>query len=775
MPGTYLLRNEAGQARCNVPAEGRLQCLADGAATTEGALTWVRSALTPKYYSPLPAGLRSFRITLPNGSQALLKPLSTTVMGMTSQLFGNKQLILKVVADSHLARREACILRAMRGPSVPTLYCANTNMLLMENVGAPLTMSNLPDDYREQALALLRDMRSRNVQHNDLTKIFGGLKSLFGVEVQDHPCHPCLLTCGVFIHTLPPALLAQMLITPSKKMVLVDFNTGSIGERGVACEPGVRSTVPEADSMFEPSVDADVMQVLDAMYMSRRTLASYKGLRNARLGVCDAGAVERFGHGTSRRSTTPITKEVGRCDGPQSERTASGEFLFTRSVTNSTSPARAGDNQHGDGLPSFYNPMPWREDLEACVEQCARCPGCAHVSVSSRAHACLWFSSAVTCAPGASALEVQTNMQTYLRAPPAKLDHYVTVDVDRTTSPADATVCSDARTREFTNVTFRAATNWDGCGVGFRANICNVAAHGVSQDATSCCRPIFAKVSVQSPETAIGELHVREILASYLDRVLGTRLVLQVRGRLIHLTDLHAHASGDKQDTWKIRKGTECARLTNGSGDGTACQDCFGAAVVEWDPSVREASVRELQRASNWLAYAAFTYLAGCAKSDSSFFTQPGPDGRLALAMDNDRCFLPSDAEWTKFQSSVLKNHTWFGSFVLSQEAVGAMLSSPAGAALLARLGCLGPASIVKELVQLVDGDELASEIKAYLQGRWAYIGSRPAAATSTTRTHGHGHSQILHELHQRLATLSALLSNYYSKSGSVPPGCNDW
>ena len=52
----------------------------------------------------------------------------------------------------------------MRGPSVPILYCANTNMMLMENVGAPLTMSNLPDDYREQALALLRDMRSRNVQ-----------------------------------------------------------------------------------------------------------------------------------------------------------------------------------------------------------------------------------------------------------------------------------------------------------------------------------------------------------------------------------------------------------------------------------------------------------------------------------------------------------------------------------------------------------------------------------------------------------------------------------
>ena len=349
------------------------------------------------------------------------------------------------------------------------------------------------------------------------------------------------------------------------------------------------------------------------------------------------------------------------------------------------------------------------------------------------------------------------------------------VEVDRNTSAADATVCSDASTREFINVTFRAARMHQyGCGVGFRANICSSAAHGVSQDATSCCRPIFAKVSVQSSETAIGELHVREILASYLDRVLGTRLVLQVRGRLIHLTDMHAHASGDKQDTWRIRKGTECARLINGSGDGTACEDCFGAALVEWDPSVRKASVQELQRASNWLAYAAFVYLAGCAKSPSSFFTHHRPDGRLALAMDNDRCFLPSDAEWTKNQFSGLKNHTWFGSFVLSQEAVGAMLSSPAGAALLARLGCLGPDSVVKEFVQLVDGDELASEMQAYLQGRWAYAGPRPAAARSTALTHVHRHSQIFHELHERLTTLSALLSKYYSKSRGLPPsGCS--
>ena len=59
------------------------------AATTEEALTVVRSALSPKYYSTLP-GLRGFGITLPNGSQALLKPLSRTDMGMTSQLFGNE-------------------------------------------------------------------------------------------------------------------------------------------------------------------------------------------------------------------------------------------------------------------------------------------------------------------------------------------------------------------------------------------------------------------------------------------------------------------------------------------------------------------------------------------------------------------------------------------------------------------------------------------------------------------------------------------------------------
>ena len=227
-------------------------------------------------------------------------------------------------------------------------------------------------------------------------------------------------------------------------MRLVDFNVATVNG-SYACESGISTAAvsKEAAEFFEESDDADVVRLLDAIYMVRRVLASYRanGIREPKIGVCDADAVRRFDRGTSRESTVPIERAQGRCWTGSPAPTdpfeiAGGEFMLQSSARYRAANNRSGEFvRRGDGLPSTANSLPSLDDVKDCVQQCEQCPRCASISVSTASHACLWFSAQVACV-NSSELELQTAMQRYVQQPTTKLDHYVSVQVDRRPKPA---------------------------------------------------------------------------------------------------------------------------------------------------------------------------------------------------------------------------------------------------------------------------------------------------------------------------------------------------
>ena len=115
---------------------------------------------------------KAVHILLPDGRREELRRAPWSVSGMTSKRFANARLVLKVTDDVHMARREACVLRVLRGAAVPSLLCSMGHVLLMENVGEPVTAANLPLDYREQTSAILSSLRRNHVEHRDIWKGF---------------------------------------------------------------------------------------------------------------------------------------------------------------------------------------------------------------------------------------------------------------------------------------------------------------------------------------------------------------------------------------------------------------------------------------------------------------------------------------------------------------------------------------------------------------------------------------------------------------------------
>ena len=302
------------------------------------------------------------------------------------------------------------------------------------------------------------------------------------------------------------------------------------------------------------------------------------------------------------------------------------------------------------------------------------------------------------------------------------------------------------------------ASKSSACGISFRADLC--------KSAGGHCRHVFVKTSVAWPEHAEGEMHVREVLVAKLDQILGTDLVPRTEGRLVRLANL-----SDATTSEQIRAATMCARpaATDGSGGAgaaAACDDCIGASVMDWDPSAQPASLEEMKLTPNWLVFAAFLYLAGCAKSGSSFFKRQGAEAGMpspiwgALAIDNDRCFLSSTAEWDSRMKKALMSATSFERVVFDRDAVRSMASYPTGAALLSRLERLGPAEIVLQLVQRAESDGLASELKAYLKA--SFVGPTLAARRGSSRCGTHRLAgvcgNILQEFHDRLTKFYAFV-----------------
>ena len=190
--------------------------------------------------------------------------------------------------------------------------------------------------------------------------------------------------------------------------------------------------------------------------------------------------------------------------------------------------------------------------------------------------------------------------------------------------------------------------SWDGtrhCGVSFQAD-------AVSRTMRSS---IFAKVAVASPDWHDGEMHVREILSYFLDRLLGTFVVPPIAGRLVPLANVSRAA--EPQSAQLIGAGTQCDRIdaaklasavagTKRERRRRLAQSGapFGTALIQWVPHVH--NVPSFSRAHNWAHFVVFQYVAGCMRSGHNFFLATGAAagaGGVAkqwwLSIDNDRCF----------------------------------------------------------------------------------------------------------------------------------------
>ena len=356
-------------------------------------------------------------VTVPNGQRELLHRAPKSNMGMASTRFWNERVVLKV-ARPEFARREACALSLLRSTIVPQLLCYRESIVIMEHAGSPITPANLPIDYREQAEAILALLRRQRVQHNDIWKDAVGSPSIFALEI---------------------------LVDKAGSMRLVDFNTASFATSAVgggACE-AVVPALKFDPAWFTPSRDADVLQVLDAMFLANRTLRTYltvAGARDARAGICrrdargdaisvwtrgpsnEAGLPDSHEHEGASKTASRVAAhdaaELKRCKSTASHILQRGEFVGFRSNT----PADAGVvtqlhgmHRHGEEapggansnaselkqehwpmpslrLPTVWNPMPTLTDVEACVARCRRCSACRAVSVSTHRSACFWYS-----------------------------------------------------------------------------------------------------------------------------------------------------------------------------------------------------------------------------------------------------------------------------------------------------------------------------------------------------------------------------------------------
>ena len=260
-------------------------------------------------------------------------------------------------------------------------------------------------------------------------------------------------------------------------------------------------------------------------------------------------------------------------------------------------------------------------------------------------------------------------------------------------------------------------------------------------------------------------MHVREVLVAKLDQILGTDLVPRTEGRLVRLANL-----SDATTSEQIRAATMCARpaATDGSGGAgaaAACDDCIGASVMDWDLGPTGVSGGD-ETHTELARICSISLPRRLRKVRQQLFKRQGAEAGMpspiwgALAIDNDRCFLSSTAEWDSRMKKALMSATSFERIVFDRDAVRSMASYPTGAALLSRLERLGPAEIVLQLVQRAESDGLASELKAYLKA--SFVGPTLAARRGSSRCGTHRLAgvcgNILQEFHDRLTKFYAFV-----------------
>ena len=257
----------------------------------------------------------------------------------------------------------------------------------------------------------------------------------------------------------------------------------------------------------------------------------------------------------------------------------------------------------------------------------------------------------------------------------AWLYHLRTATLDRVRNAKPATLYVRPGTED----------KWDGtqhCGVSFQADAVS----------TLMRSSIFVKVAVASPDWHDGEMHVREVLSYFLDRLLGTFVVPPIAGRVVPLANITRAAGGNNAKL--IGAGVKCAAIDPAAFARAASaprrlrekrrrlqggESSFGAALIQWVPHT--SNVPGFSRTHNWAHYVIFQYVGGCMRSEHNYFvaTQGGtthdplkPDGAKQwwISIDNDRCFTaksvalasetPVDKKkrWTHWESEVLADCT---------------------------------------------------------------------------------------------------------------------
>lgn len=300
-------------------------------------------------------------------------------MGQTSARFSNQEVVLKIMAQKDASqpvgygRREACILRHLNGTTAPALLGVDDRgeILLMSNVGEPLSVANLPVDARVQVESILEEMDSRGVAHTDAWKNMPNFPSVLSVE---------------------------LLVDAAGRLHLIDFNAARLNG-SLACEEGM----PELKGLpwHTPADDRVLLRLVDALVMLNQTIRSYGNLLDTetrvRHGIC---ALKRLVKPPSMPNVTAVgrylqhaaTSRPRLADGNASEcedpSWLAGEFPMPAQTRPG---ANDGITDFMGSAPLFYNPLPSRRDVRACLKRCKQCSRCAHVSVSSHRQVCLWF------------------------------------------------------------------------------------------------------------------------------------------------------------------------------------------------------------------------------------------------------------------------------------------------------------------------------------------------------------------------------------------------
>ena len=140
-----------------------------------------------------------------------MKDLSENItiinQGYTSSTFSSPFLFVKYIIkykENNVYEREKYIGSILKKfdwyPKL--LYSDDINQFFVySNVGVPITIKNKPDDFEKQFNKILEDMKSVNVQHNDIKK-------------------------------------GEILIDENKKIYLCDFGWGSINNE-LGCDIGL--------------------------------------------------------------------------------------------------------------------------------------------------------------------------------------------------------------------------------------------------------------------------------------------------------------------------------------------------------------------------------------------------------------------------------------------------------------------------------------------------------------------------------------------------------